>query len=66
VGAGAAVLNQEIGDAIDGEGTHLTDVGGIIERTGSNDLAELKRLVDELEWGNQHGIKGSRFASRRK
>jgi hypothetical protein len=41
VGAGAAVLDQKIGDAIDGEWTYLTDVGGIIERTGSNNLVEL-------------------------
>jgi hypothetical protein len=66
VRVGAAVLDQQIGDAVDGEWTYLTDVGGIIERTGSNNLVELKWFVDELERGNQHAIKGSRFAARRK
>jgi hypothetical protein len=66
VGVGAAVFDQEIGDAVDGEGAYLADVGGVVEYTGSNDLVELKRLVDELEGGNEHDIKVSRFAAQRK
>lgn len=63
MGVGAAVFDQQIGDAIDRQRSHLPDVGGIVQYTGSNDFIELKRLINELERGNQHTIKGSRFAA---
>jgi hypothetical protein len=63
VGVGAAVFDQEVGDAIDREWAYLADVGSVVEDAGSDDFVELKGLVDELERGNQHRVKGSRFAA---
>jgi hypothetical protein len=57
------VLDQQIGHAIDRQRSYLPDIGGIVQHTGSNDLIELKRFIDELERGNQHNIKVSRFAA---
>ena len=48
-------------DAIDGKRADLTDVGGVVEHSGSDDFGELKGLIDELKGGNQHIIKVSRF-----
>jgi hypothetical protein len=63
VGVGAAVLDQQIGHAIDRQRSYLPDIGGIVQHTGGNDLIELKGFIDELERGNQHNIKVSRFAA---
>ena len=63
VGVGAAVLDQQVGDALDGERAYLADVGGVVKHTGSDDFVELKGLIDELERGNQHIVKGSRFVA---
>jgi hypothetical protein len=60
---GTAVFDQKVGDAIDRERTDLTDVGGVVEHTGGDDFVELKRLIDELEGGDQHTLKVSRFAA---
>lgn len=60
---GAAMLDQKIGHAFDRQRTHLPNVGGIVQHTGSNRLIELKRLINELEGGNQHKVKVSRFAA---
>ncbi len=54
---------EEVGDAFDGQGADLADVGGVVEHAGSDGFVELKGLVDELEGGDQHTIKGSRFAA---
>src|SRR5271168_2737323 len=56
------MLDQQIGDTFDRKRTYLPDVGGVVEHAGSNGLIELKRLIDELERGYQHIVKGSRFA----
>ena len=55
------MLDQQIGDAFHRQRTDLTDVGGVVQHTGSDGFIELKRLIDELERGNQHIVKGSRF-----
>jgi hypothetical protein len=52
VGVGAAVLDEEVGLAFDGERANLVDVGGVVQGTGGDGLVELKRLIDELERGN--------------
>ncbi len=57
------MLDQKIGHALHRKRTHLSDVGGIVQHTGSNRLIELKRLINELDWGNQHKVKVSRFAA---
>ena len=56
------MLDQKIGHALHRKGTHLPDVGGIVQHTRSNRLIELKRLIDKLDRSNQHKVKGSRFA----
>jgi hypothetical protein len=58
---GAAVLDEEVGLAFDGERANLVDVGGVVQGTGGDGLVELKRLIDELERGDQHVFKGSRL-----
>ena len=60
---GAAMLNQQIGDAVDRQRAHLPNISRIVQRTRSNDLIELKGLVNELERSNQHNINVSRFAA---
>ncbi len=57
------MLDQKIGHALHWKRTNLPDVGGIVQHTGSNRLIELKRLINELDRGNQHKIKVSRFAA---
>jgi hypothetical protein len=61
VGVGAAVLDEEVGLAFDGQGAYLVDVGGIVQGTGGDGFIELERLIDELERGNKHVFKGSRL-----
>jgi hypothetical protein len=61
VRTGAAVLDQEIGHAFDGKRADLADIGGIVEDTGGKGFVKLKGLIDELDRGNQHIVKGSRF-----
>jgi len=58
---GAAVLNKQVGDSVDWQWPYLSNIRGIVQHTGINDFAELKRLIDELEWGDQHIVKGSRL-----
>ena len=57
------MLDQKIGHTLHRHRTHLPDIGGIVEHTGSNRLIELKRLIGKLERGNQHGVKVSRFVA---
>ncbi len=59
--ARASMLDQQIGDAVDRQRTYLPDIRGIVQRTRSNDLIELKRLINELDRSNQHRINVSRF-----
>jgi hypothetical protein len=63
VRVGVAVLDQQIGHAINRQRSYLPNIGGIVQYTGGNDLIELKGLIDELEGGNQHDIKVSRFTA---
>ena len=60
--AGAAVLDQQIGHTIDRQRPNLTNVRSVVQHTGSNHFIKLKRFINELERGNQHNIKVSRFS----
>jgi hypothetical protein len=60
---GGAVFNEQVGDTFDWKRTYLPNVRGIVEHAGSNGLIELKRLIDELERGYKHILKGSRFGA---
>jgi hypothetical protein len=60
---GAAMLDQKIGYSLHRKRTNLTDVGSILQNTGSNRFIELQRLINELDRGNQHKVKVSRFAA---
>jgi hypothetical protein len=63
---GAAMFDQKIGYTLHRKWTNLPDVGSIFQNTGSNRLIELKRLINELDRGNQHKVKVSRFAPQNK
>jgi hypothetical protein len=60
---GAAMFDQKIGHPLHRKRTNLPDIGSIVQNTGSNRLIELKRLINELDRGNQHKVKVSRFAA---
>ena len=57
------MLDQKIGHALHRKRTHLANVGGIVQHTGSDRFIEFKRLINELDRGNQHKVKVSRFGA---
>jgi hypothetical protein len=46
VGVGGAVLDEEVGLAVDGEWTYLVDVGGVVQDAGGDGFVELQGFVD--------------------
>jgi hypothetical protein len=46
VGVGAAVLDEEVGLAFDGQRTYLMDVGGVVQGTGGDGFVKLERRID--------------------
>jgi hypothetical protein len=53
----AAILDEEVGAAGDGNGADLGDVGGVVERAGGDGLGEDQGLSFELEGGDEHVVK---------
>ena len=52
----AAMLDDEIGAAGDGQGTNLGDVGGIVERAGRDGFIEQERFFFELKGSDEHVV----------
>jgi hypothetical protein len=50
----AAMFDEQVGAALDGEGTNLADVDGVVDHPGSDGLVDDKRLFFEIERGYQH------------
>jgi hypothetical protein len=46
VRVGGAVLDEEVGLALDGQWAYLVDVGGVVQGTGSEGFVEVEGLVD--------------------
>ncbi len=51
----AAILDDEVGLAGDGEGTNLFDVGGVVHDADGDGLVEDERFVLEIDGFYQHG-----------
>jgi hypothetical protein len=58
----AAMFDEEIGAALDGEGTDLTDVDGVVDHPGSDGLVDKERLLFEIDGGYQHSSQGKENA----
>jgi hypothetical protein len=56
----AAVFNDEIGTAGDGERANLGDVGSVFEGAGRDGLVEEEGFVFELERGDDHALRVGR------
>ena len=52
------MFDQKIGHAFHRKRTHLPDVGGIIQHTGSNRHIKLKRLIDGGFFGQILSVRG--------
>jgi len=55
---GAAVFDEEVGLAVDGQGADLEDVGGVVDQARSELLVDDKGFFFEIEGSNQHINKG--------
>ena len=51
------MLHQQIRHTIYWQRTYLPYIGSIIQHTGSKNLIELQRLINELNRGNQHFLR---------
>jgi hypothetical protein len=61
---GAAVFDEKVGLAVDGQGADLEDVGGVVDQAGSELLVDDKRFFFEIEGSNQHINKGMEIGAR--
>ncbi len=50
--AGAAMFDDEVGLAFDGQRAKLADVGGVVEGSGGDGFVDLEGFVYELDWGD--------------
>ena len=50
----AAMFDEQIGAALDGEGSDLADVDGVVDHPGSDGLMDKERLFFEIDGGYQH------------
>ena len=53
----AAVLDEEIGLALYGQRSDLSDVRAVFECIGGDDFVDLEGFVEELDRGNEHVFK---------
>jgi hypothetical protein len=58
----AAVFDEQIGAALDGEGADLADVDGVVDHPGSDGLLDKERLFFEIDGGYQHRYQGKEIA----
>lgn len=53
---GTPVLDEEVGASLDGEGTGLTEVRGVVDGADREGVVEVERFFLKFDGGDEHGL----------